>query len=405
MIPSKQLQNKVNISRILQLLWKKPRSRTEIAKKLDLDKSTITDAIEKLKELDLVTEWKVGSSTPGGGRKPIFLKLREDFGVSVGIEFRLENYRVSICDIHGKPIRHYTKNHSIEPSNLSSYLHDAISELLEDLETQNLKVIGIGVGLSGIIDTNQGSILHSIPLHISQEVQIAPQLMEHHSIPILLENDANACAWAELGTPGITQQDSEFLSSDPHEESASLPNSFIAVLGEMPQNPDDQLYGFSAGLGLCLNQRIYHGKHYYAGEFRSLFWKGEKDGQFSLPKQNLPEVHKSIEVRATLFHEFASQIALFTNTLDCESIYICGDLERYAHEFNPILEHHIRTNWSYEHQKPKSISLQISSFGENAVSVGAAAMVLHHFFSVPDYGTDSGSQNAQFREILLSYLQ
>lgn len=405
MIPSKQLQNKVNISRILQLLWKKPRSRTEIAKKLDLDKSTITDAIEKLKELDLVTEWKVGSSTPGGGRKPVFLKLREDFGISVGIEFRLENYRVSICNIHGKPIRHYKNSHRFKTGYLINYLDKVISEILEDLESQNLRVIGIGVGLSGIVDTSQGAIRHSIPLQIAQQVNLAPKLMENHNIPILLENDANACAWAELGTPGISNHNIDSLNSLDSDDESNLPNSFIAVLGEMPQKLDDQLYGFSAGLGLCLNQRIYHGKNYYAGEFRSLYWKGEKDGQFSVPKSELPRVHKDLELRTALFHEFAAQIALFSNTLDCDSIYICGDLERYAHEFNPILEQHIRSNWSYEHQKPKSMSLQISSFGENAVSVGAAAMVLHHFFSVPDYGTDSGSQNAQFREILLSYLQ
>ena len=405
MIPSKQTQNKINLARTLHQIWRHQGiSRSEIARKLELDKSTITDAIQKLIEARLVEEWKHGDSRPGGGRKPIFLRVSESFGLVVGLEFRPESFRVVYYSLRGEVLDSFSGTQDVGPRDFLSSLSQLIRTILSRALAGNRQVIAIGIGLSGIIESSTGRILHSIPFGIDSPKQVADELMSEHGIPVLLENDANACAWSELGFF------SERISVDPDEPPSEEnpipdPHSYIAVLGEVPAlERDSRLYAFSVGLGLCINQRIYRGPNHYAGEFRSLNWNGEPEGQFGPLKDELRNFRSNPSLRRRVFEELASQIALFSNTLDCDAVYLCGHLESYTDEFIPILDRCIRQNWSYEDVQPREVELLPSSHGENAVAVGAAALILHILFGVPDYATVSGNQNAKIRDIILGSL-
>ncbi|NCN05366.1 MAG: ROK family protein [Spirochaetales bacterium] len=390
MVPSRQFQNKINIARTLNLLWTRPGiSRTEVAGTLGLDKSTITDGVQKLVDVGIVEEWKQGYSTPGGGRKPQFLRLREDFGVVLGVEIRFDGYRAVISNIYGRVLGTYAGRHSLTKDALVVTLGALVRELVAKAEAGGHRVLACGVGISGIIDPHRGTIRYSIPLGISRSLALGDELSSFLTLPILLENDANACAWAEILVGEV----------------ATRPNSFIAVLGEIPES--DALgdgYGFSGGLGIFLNQRIYRGQNFFGGEFRSIGWQGEPDGQFSVPKSQLARFRQDPSIRKVIFDELAAQIGLLANTLDCDGVYLCRDLEAYAVEFSPILEESIRRNWSYEGVHPRKLILTVSSYGENAVAVGAAAFVLHTLFGVPDYGTETGNQEARLRDVIMEYL-
>ncbi len=68
------IMKSINISRVLRLIWqKKGISRIDIAKELNLDKSTITNIITNFIKIGVVQEMKEGTPGPQGGRRPIFL--------------------------------------------------------------------------------------------------------------------------------------------------------------------------------------------------------------------------------------------------------------------------------------------------------------------------------------------
>ena len=86
-INNNNFQKNSNISRTLEIIWRKNSvSRVEIARQLDLYRSTVSNIINYLIDVGLVLETEEGASHPQGGRKPIHLSLNESFGGILGIE-------------------------------------------------------------------------------------------------------------------------------------------------------------------------------------------------------------------------------------------------------------------------------------------------------------------------------
>ena len=66
-------QRNANISKIFETVWKNPNfSRIDIARSLDLYRSTVSNIIGTLVESELICEGERGSATEKGGRKPVF---------------------------------------------------------------------------------------------------------------------------------------------------------------------------------------------------------------------------------------------------------------------------------------------------------------------------------------------
>ncbi|MFW5801660.1 MAG: ROK family transcriptional regulator [Spirochaeta sp.] len=391
MLISRQTQNKINLSRILHLIWQEQGiSRSEIARRLNLDKSTLTNATYKLLEAGIIEEWKQGEAIQKAGRRPTLLRINSDFGVVLGIEFRPESYHAVLCDPMGNIIESFNGTHPILNSDFIPQLSSLITELRQKIEKSQARVLAIGIGLSGIVDIHQGRILYSIPFSINEPKQMAAQLMEEHRLPILIENDANACAWAELNNPNYN----------------SLQN-FLALLGEIPPaetiGSTLKVDAFSVGMGIAYRRRVYHGTDYFAGEFRSIFWKGEAEGQLSISKSELERFTTSEDIRRQVFSELAMQVALIVNTLNLNGVFICGGMERYSHEFTPLLEQQIKINWSYE-MVERNIPLLNSSYGDLSVAVGSAALILDSLFGVPDYNLENGGLSGSIRDRILDHL-
>ncbi|KGE71212.1 ROK family transcriptional regulator [Spirochaeta lutea] len=392
MLISKQTQNKLNISRILHLIWKEQGiSRSDIARRLSLDKSTITDATQKLLETGVIEEWKQGESKPRGGRRPTYLRIKNGFGIVVGIEFRPESYRAVFCDLRGDILHSFSGVQEVQSGTITPALSDLITNLCSQAQNLNLPVIAIGIGLTGIVDVRKGRILYSIPFQIYEPQNLAEQLIEIHHLPILIENDANACAWAELN------------NSDYNNHA-----NFLALLGEIPPaiplEETTHVDAFSVGIGLAFGRRVYHGTDNFAGEFRSIFWAGETEGQFSVSKADLTRFASDSRVREQIFSELARQIALLVNTLNLNGIFICGGMERYSSEFIPLLDHYIKENWSYEMSIARDLPLLNSSYGDLAVAVGSAAVILDTLFGIPDYHHEDGGLSGRIRDLILGHM-
>jgi predicted NBD/HSP70 family sugar kinase len=367
----------INMFRVMRSIWvHRTTSRIEIAKNLKLDKSTITNIVSELLSIDLVREANIGEAGPQGGRKPVYLTVNREFGRVVGIEIQPETYTVVVVNMSGEILYSDSGQQFTTGDNLVDVFLMLLERTIGRLDPSGPPVIGVGVGVSGIINQRDGKIVLSIPLGISTEFDFLRAVSGKVDIPVFLENDANCCAWGELAFHR-TERLKNFI--------------FALVEFRKGKTPKDFYKGIALGLGIVLGGRVYYGEDFSAGEFRSVFWQETNAGQFSLNDTEMLMVEDNAGVRARFIDELSKNIALFVNTFNLNRVYLGGDIEKYEHEIKPVLDTELRRNWSY----PTKVNCEIafSSHGSRSVAYGAAGMFLGQIFThnYPDEANDSES--------------
>ncbi|MBN1524105.1 MAG: ROK family transcriptional regulator [Spirochaetales bacterium] len=358
----------INISRVLRLLWqKKGITRIDIAEKLSLDKSTITKIMNILLDRQFVLEMSEGEAGPQGGRKPIHLTINKDFGCVAGFEVQPNYWKLIVVNLEGDMVYTHTQATQINADNIIPVLIDAVGFLKTKMDELNKKLIGIGIGASGIMNPQRGIINQSIPLQINTPVDILTPLSEHIDVPLYLDNDANCGAWGELA-----------FHKSPHLQ------NFIFLLIEIREDEiiQKKFGGLAVGLGVVLNNKVYYGSSFSAGEFRSVFSKKEDINQFSLHIDDVVSINRKRETFIRFADEIAENIALLVNVLNVSNVFIAHINVHFHDVLIPILEKTIQEKSPYQMQPPCVITN--SSYGEEAVAYGAAGIILEHIFAHPE---------------------
>lgn len=359
-----------NTARIVRTIWKNPLiSRIEIAERLGLERSTITHQVNRLLEIGLVNEISEGRSGPTGGRKPVHLSINKDYGFIIGIETQVEAYSVIAVNLVGDILRFKKAE---KPISGESFIDDVIAIARSfALELGGMeKLIGVGVGLAGIIDSDRGIIHRSIPLRLTVPLDFAGTVAERETVPFLIGNDANCCAWGELA----------------FHKAEGLKNFLFALVYFLSRKSEDP-GGTGFGLGIVIDGKVYTGTEYTAGEFRSAFWEEDERAQFAIPFDEMRKLPKDKALLERFVREFSRNLALLVNTFNLNKVFIGGDIENEAIDVPAILREEIDRNWMY----PKSVRCEVSysSFGEKAVAYGAAGMLLHRIFTSTHIAVDA----------------
>lgn len=366
---------KLNTSRIIREIWMARNiSRIEIAKKLNLNKSTVTHIVRELIELDMVVLAELGDPGPKGGRKPVMLTLNRKFGYVLGFELRPDGYTVVAVDLEGEIL--FSRSHKI-PISRESFTHtffEILDRLSEEQKKLGRPLLGIGLGVSGIVDPDRGRIMSSIPLSFQDIYDVSREIEPSLDVPLFVENDANCCAWGEL-----VFHRNQHLSH------------FIFVLVEF-RNAEDVKEGqelISVGLGLVINGKVHYGEGYYAGEFRSLLSK-DHGKQFSLTQEEIRHLDDNAAVLDRFFVELAQNIALLTNVFNLSQVFLGGDIEKYKDRISSIMEKEVRDNWPYDF--PVDRRILFSTLEDQAVAFGAAGMVLNRL--LVDFDAEKGPETS-----------
>lgn len=365
MAPASKRNRMMNRSRILRVIWHHPgTSRVEIASRLGLDKSTVSSVVTELLEHGIIKETAEGSASPQGGRRPVELQINAGYGSVLGIELQRDFYRAVLSDLTGTIIGEWSGERPRVDQPFDEYLIVLIEELLIEIGVERERLVGIGVAMGGLVNSIRNVVYRSIPMRLDEEFDVQTRVAEKLGIPVVAENDANACVWGELTAHrGKTVHD------------------FLYVLVQLRESPSGRnLYGgIGVGLGVAVNGTLYPGSRFTAGEFRSAFWDGQGSGQFSLTDTEASLVSSDVAVRGRLFRELARNVALIVNVLNLDHIFIGGDILRYREELTPMIEEELHRNWPYE----TGVECEIcySSYANHAVVAGAAAMILDRLFS------------------------
>jgi predicted NBD/HSP70 family sugar kinase/predicted transcriptional regulator len=225
-----------NINRQIVLNYvreRAPISRAEISHETALQRSTVSLIVEELKIQGFIEETE-GEST--GGRPPTLLQLRAAEALAIGVDVGTARTVVGISDLVGRVLK---KREFVTDPSLRNTLKNIITHVTSFIEKEK-GIEGIGVSLPGLVDPESGNAIF-VPCFKWSNWPVVEELKAATGLPVMVDNDANAAALAELwfGRPEIREV-----------------RDFIMVLVHE-----------GLGTGIVFDGQVYHGESGAAGEF------------------------------------------------------------------------------------------------------------------------------------------
>lgn len=218
-----------------KIKYNSPISRASVASQVGLNKGTVSSLVNDLLEEHLIYESGPGESS--GGRRPVMLLFNEKAGYSIGIDLGVNYLLGVLTDLNGNI--HTEKQITFKNLNYEEIeikLFETIEYLLKSTPESPHGVIGIGVGVPGIVDKDDNILL--APNLNWRNINLKEVLEERFSLPIIIENEANAGAYGE--------------------------KNFGA--GKDFENVIYVSAGIGIGVGLILNDSLYKGSNGFSGE-------------------------------------------------------------------------------------------------------------------------------------------
>lgn len=191
-------QREINRTIILNgFLRYKNISRTDLAKRFNLSKSTVTRLVSKLTSENMIKE--VGSLSKGLGRKAIALSLNPDYKKAVAIKIGVTISTVARINFAMKIEDYLNFSTPEDPQEFIKNVIEGIDKLFPERKE---KIHAIGIGVPGIVDNTFQNIVIAPNLrwkNIPLALHLEEKIKEHFNIniPVKMDNEANLAVIAE----------------------------------------------------------------------------------------------------------------------------------------------------------------------------------------------------------------
>ncbi len=374
--------NRSHILNVIKTLG--PVARAEIARLTGLSPATVTAITADLIAEELVFEKQTGDSR--GGRRPILLALNPGGRYVAGIKLMEEAAVGALTDLEATIIARQTvslpPDHPVE--GVLAVLAGMVAALLAEANVSRRKLLGVGLGLAGIVDSERG-LLRQSPYLGWRDLPLRDLLRAKVKVPVYIDNDVNTLTLAERWF-GSGQGVDDFLT--------------LTV-------------GRGIGMGVVANGQFYRGVQGGAGELGhtvvdpqgELCSCGKRgcletvvgdpgllraaNAAFERPIASADELLALAEAgeeraRAVFAHAGAvlgRAVANLINIFDPQRIIISGEGVRYGKWlFDPLCAA------VDEHAMPAlrpDVDITIEPWGDDAWARGAASLVLRELFESP----------------------
>ncbi len=233
--------------RILKKLYRTDAlSGADIARMLNLSSPTTQVYLNELIKEKYIEYRGKGDSI--GGRRPNMYGLIKNSVYLLGIDVSQKKISVSlfnndlenITGIKTKPLKLGRDIAAVDE------IYDFAKEVIAEQQIDETKIIGIGINMPGLIDSEKG-INYTYLTETKKPIQNVFQ--DKFQIPVYIENDSKARALAELRL-GLAKESQ---------------NALVIQLG------------WGVGTGMILNGKLYKGNSGFSGEFSHILI--EDDGQ------------------------------------------------------------------------------------------------------------------------------
>ncbi|MCK9603596.1 MAG: ROK family protein [Candidatus Omnitrophica bacterium] len=388
---------------ILEILRRRgPVSRPDISKEMGLNVVTISNYIDDFIRQSVVYEKELDISE--GGRRPVLLDLNPQAGFVIGTGLNLMNMVGLLVDLKGNII---TKTQVAKPGasvkEVTEALLAIIREILRRSKEYTTNIKGVGVGIAGLVNKNDGSIhwpqkMGNYYTYASVDLPLRDLIEKEFNLPVLIENDATSACFGEYWL-------------------------------DLAHGVKNIIYMFSGvGCGIMANGELYTGSHGYAGETSIYNYKeadllncktaqgcflkrseidlgiieeikanlsNDKEAAkdfFQLTASNMDNLDlKSVfianrarnNIAVSAFNTAAKRlgikIAALVNLLNPEVVVIGGGLEEAGEDFLNKVNQTVR-EWAFR-ETTDDLQIVYSQLRENAVALGSASLVIEKVFA------------------------
>jgi predicted NBD/HSP70 family sugar kinase len=174
-------------------------SRAELARRTGLSRSTISTVVADLVAAGIATE--AGAGAPEGvGRPGVPVTLNAAAGAAVGIAVGPASARVVLADL-GHAVLAEDEVALPEPWTVAELVEAVAAAVHGELARAGVvagRLIGAGVAIPAPVDRDDAQIGESSTIPALAGSDLGPALAERLGVPVRVENDANACAVAEV---------------------------------------------------------------------------------------------------------------------------------------------------------------------------------------------------------------
>ncbi|MGB8452153.1 MAG: ROK family transcriptional regulator [Anaerocolumna sp.] len=177
-----------------------PITTEEIVKKSSISRPTVLEVLKELTEDGYIV--KNGYSESTGGRSPALIYVNRDSCYAVGVDFEFPKVRLAVSNIKGDIIQSKEIKFPMNemPDFIKKRLISEINSLLDGAGITLEKVIGIGLGLSGLIDKSKGKSVHIERIKGWRDVNIQKELEDVFGVPVYINNDVHLLGLVEKKT-------------------------------------------------------------------------------------------------------------------------------------------------------------------------------------------------------------
>jgi len=184
---------------LLNLIWsERVISRAEIARVTGLSRSTVSAIVEALLETGLIRFRGAGESQ--GGRPPVILGFEDDALALVGVDLGASHVSVIVTNLRGEARAWHTRSHHVRPDPEGSLalVQELVADAMRDARVGHERLVGVGVGVPSPVNPKLPGKVSPLVMPRWRDVDIVDRLKAVYACPVLLDNDANLGALAEL---------------------------------------------------------------------------------------------------------------------------------------------------------------------------------------------------------------
>jgi predicted NBD/HSP70 family sugar kinase len=373
----------INQARVLRLLKEQGTiSRAELARFLNLNRSTLTFVTGELLKQELIKEAGETFVTQATGRPGTGLKLNPEGAYFLGAEIGAERVHLVLINLEGAITHRRTaKLRSSDPSAVSNVLIQLVGNLWRDELKNSARLQGIGVAVSALVDA-QG-VVRIAPTLGWDRVDLKGILQPQLDIPVFVENDAKGAALAELSFGRRAGQ------------------SDICLL----------FLDVGVGAGVIVDRKIFRGSNGLAGEIGHLTLDPAKNRRYErmgfletqLGRDGLLSAYRRAGGEAqnlgALVRDLKKGNPLARKTIKTWGEWLTLAIRNLGDLFNPRLvvlagalselfpfvEQDVRHRLEERHfPTVEDLEITVSGFGRDSSALGGAALVYDRIFSVPN---------------------
>ncbi|MHB1274683.1 MAG: ROK family protein [Candidatus Humimicrobiaceae bacterium] len=214
-------------------------TKQQIAKELGINITTVSILINQFKERDNIIK-EIGDGSSSGGRKPKLYTINNKLGYVIGIDVGGTNTRGILTDLSGNIIN-YLKIKTKAKEGKETVLSKVVSvanEIIDASKISREKLFGIGMSISGIINSYEGVSIFCPNIPGWENYPIKHIMEKEFNLPVCIDDSVRCAAVAEKRF-GIAKDNDNFI--------------FISI-------------GKGIGLGAFIDGKIYRGSMGLAGE-------------------------------------------------------------------------------------------------------------------------------------------